>query len=61
MLPDIILAMATMPSSLTLEWVYSQWPDTFAGLLQLVYLTACATLQTAILFVLAWLGRGRDH
>jgi hypothetical protein len=37
------------------------WPDTFGGLLQLVYLTACAMLQTAILFGLAWLARRRDN
>lgn len=31
LLPDILLAIAGMPSSLTADWVYEAWPKSFVG------------------------------
>jgi p-aminobenzoyl-glutamate transporter AbgT len=53
--PDIFLAMATLPSSQGLDWLYDKWPDTFSGFAQLGYLTVCAMFQAGAFFMLAWL------
>jgi hypothetical protein len=60
LVPDILLAIATMPSSLSGPLLYRLWPDTFTGLYQLAHLTACAMFQTTILFLLASRGGKRD-
>jgi hypothetical protein len=48
LLPDIVLAFLTLPSSLALEYVYSANPVFFGRpFIQLALLTACAILQAS--------------
>ena len=58
LLPDILLAFVSMPSSLAASWIYQNWPGSFVGLAQTAYLSVCALLQAGILFYLSlWWGR----
>ena len=61
MLPDALLMMATLPSSLTGIWFVEQWPRGFTGLVATAHLTACAALQSGFLFALSsrWRSRGK--
>lgn len=61
LLPDILLALLTLPSSLTADWVYQRWPASFTGLWQTAYLTGCAFFQSAVLYMLSrWWGKHDD-
>ena len=61
LLPDILLALVTMPSSLTLGWLYQHWPDLFTGLWQTAYVTACAIFQSGVFFIISkWWERKND-
>lgn len=53
LLPDILFVLVSMPSSLTMDWVYQRWPDSFTGLWQIAHLTACAFFQSAVLYLFA--------
>jgi len=56
LLPDILLAIASMPASLTLEPMSQQWPDLFTSpFVQLTWVTICATVQTGIIFFISGL------
>ena len=51
LLPNILLALVSMPSSLTMDWVYQRWPASFVGLFQTAHLTACAFFQSGMLYL----------
>lgn len=54
LLPDMVLAFAALPSSLTLEFAYRNWTDLFnRPLVQLGWLSFCALGQVAAAFGLA--------
>lgn len=63
LLPDMLLACASMPTSLSLNWVYELWPKSFVGLLQTAYVTGCALVQATALFVVSrrWEQRSRHN
>jgi len=52
--PDILLAIATMPSSLTLSPLYDHWPD-FMSLpfIQIAWLHVCGVFQVGVLFLVS--------
>ena len=55
LLPDIMLAVASQPLSLTLGPLYSHWPSLFEKpLVQLSWITLCGVIQVTILFMLTW-------
>jgi len=46
LLPAMLLAFASLPSSLSLDCVYIRWPDIFTRpFTQLAWITVCAALQ----------------
>lgn len=52
LLPDLLLASATLPSSLLLSPLYDQWPGFFdLPFTQLSWLTACAVFQAVAVFL----------
>jgi hypothetical protein len=51
LLPSMILLVLGLPTSLTMDWLYSSWPDSFTGLLQTAYLTACGIFQAGVLWM----------
>jgi len=56
--PDIFLAILTIPSSFTADWIYQRWPESFTGLAQTGYLTVCAIVQAGVLLLFSiWLER----
>lgn len=60
LLPDILLALVTLPSSTLLESLYGRWPAFLqAPLMQLTLLTVCGALQVAALYLLSFLARER--
>lgn len=58
LLPDLLLMVCGLPTSLLLDLIYSAWPEQFKGLAQTAFLTACALAQTGLLAVLVF-GRMR--
>jgi hypothetical protein len=51
LLPDICLALVTLPASQALSLLYRQWPAFFtAPMMQLCLLTICGLSQVAIVF-----------
>ena len=60
LLPDILLAFVTLPSSLSISSVYSAWPAFFSlPFTQVAWATLCGVFQSAVLFVLGWRRRKR--
>ena len=56
LLPDILLAFVSLPTSLSIDLLYQQWPDFFAKpFMQLAWLTICAATQACLLFFLSGL------
>ena len=54
LLPDILLAIASMPASLTVDLMFRQWPSLFTTpLVQLSWLTICAAVQASIIFFIS--------
>jgi uncharacterized membrane protein len=51
LLPDILLALLTLPSSITENWVYQRWPAFFTGLWQTAYITGCAVFQSGVFYM----------
>jgi len=58
LLPDLLLTVCGLPTSLLLDLLYSEWPELLNGLAQTAFLTACALGQSGLLAVLV-LGRKR--
>ena len=52
LLPGILLAIVSTPTSLSLDLLYDHWPNFFSGLMQLVWLTICGGIQVIFLFIL---------
>ena len=53
LLPDISLAVVTLPSSLSMSFLHSAWPAFFSlPFTQVAWATLCGIFQTAVLFVL---------
>jgi hypothetical protein len=51
--PDLLLAVVTLPSSLSVGYLYEAWPEFFSGpLVQVAWLTLCGLGQAWILFAL---------
>lgn len=63
LLPGILLALVTLPSSQSLGLIYGRWPAFFdAPFTQLAWLTACGAFQAAALYLLPFLAhKGRDR
>lgn len=58
--PDTLLALVTLPSSMTLGPLYERWPAFFdRPLMELTWLTACGALQVAALYLLSFLAPKR--
>lgn len=56
LLPDVCLACATLPASMTLGIMYEHWQNLFTKpLVQLAWVTLCAVFQRGTLFLLAHL------
>ena len=56
--PDILLLIVTLPSSLSLSYLYDAWPEFFSKpFTQVVWVTCCGLLQVCLLFTLVRLGR----
>jgi len=53
LLPNILFALLSMRSSLTMDWVYQRWPMSFNGLWQTAYFTACAFFQSGVLYLIS--------
>lgn len=49
LLPDMVLMILGLPSSLLLSPIYDQWPRSFTGLAQTGFLTVCAFGQSGLL------------
>jgi hypothetical protein len=58
-LPDTLLALVTLPTSLSLEPIYKTWPEQFSRpLAQLAWFTLCGVGQVAlVLFTCRVLGK----
>ena len=55
LLPDILLMFCGLPSSLLLDSVFQQWPETFVnGLAQTAFLTVCALAQSGLVLGIAF-------
>jgi len=53
LLPDILLAMVTLPSSYFLGFLFENWPEFFSlPFAQVGYMTLCGLVQAWLLFVL---------
>jgi len=54
MLPDLLLAFVSLPTSYTTESLYEQFPTFFsAPFVQLTWLTVCGAFQAAMLYLLS--------
>lgn len=54
LLPDLVLMICGLPSSLLLGPIYGQWPGSFNGLAQTAFLTFCALAQSGLVVALAF-------
>lgn len=60
LLPDIVLALVTLPSSLSIGPMYETWPTFFSKpFAQIGWTILCGAGQVAVLFVAAGLRRRR--
>jgi hypothetical protein len=51
MLPSLLLAFVSLPTSLTVRPLYEQFPTAFASpFVQLTWLTSCGAFQAAVLY-----------
>ena len=58
LLPDIVLAFLSLPSSLSVGCLYDTWPTLFSKpFVQLASLTLCGAAQVAVLFLASGLAQ----
>jgi hypothetical protein len=61
LLPDIVLALVTLPASLSIGPMYETWPAFFSKpFTQIAWTALCGAAQAAVLFVAAHLNRRRS-
>ena len=54
LLPDITLALVTLPASRSTGWLFATWPDLFSQpLVQPGWMTLCGAVQALALFLVS--------